>query len=97
MRAVKHRADTPARVDQGTITGRVIHSPGYQEAIVIRTMLGRSHVVRDIGLTLCLTFCLGTLAGCDRNQAPGPGPKPISSNGSQAAATSASSPAGTPR
>jgi len=55
-------------------------------------MPGRFCVVRCFGLMSCLTLCLVGLAGCDRSQAPGPGPKPISGNASQAANAGASAP-----
>ena len=72
---------------------------------MIRTMSGRFRVVRSFGLMFGLmfgllfglVFGLGALAGCDRSQAPGPGPKPISSNTSQTANPGASAPPATQR
>jgi len=60
-------------------------------------MSGRFRVVRGFGLMFCLMFGLSALAGCERSQAPGPGPKPISSNASQAANPGASAPPATQR
>lgn len=56
------------------------------------------HAARSTCLTLCLMAGLFALAGCERTQQPGPGPKPISgSNTATPGGTGASGAQATPR
>lgn len=62
--------------------------PPVPEAIVTRTLPARRNATRHTCLMLCLAACLTALAGCDRDQKPGPGPKPISGGTSSTPAPS---------
>ncbi len=65
---------------------------------MILTLNGRRHAARAASLSACLALCLAMLSGCERNQPPGPGPKPISGNGpASPAATAASGAQAAPR
>ena len=48
-----------------------------------------------VRLMPCLMICLATLSGCERNQQPGPGPKPISGSAATTPATTPTTPSAT--
>lgn len=61
---------------------------------MIRPLPARRNAARSTCLMLCL-ICAAALAGCERSQQPGPGPKPISSNGTTSTTPAPATPAAT--
>ncbi|PLP98214.1 hypothetical protein CYJ10_22135 [Cupriavidus pauculus] len=87
-----HMPDTSRQVPTLTALARP-----EQEPYVILTSNGRPHAV-PVCLMPCLVLCLAMLSGCERNQQPGPGPKPMSGNAATTpAANGASGTQATPR
>ncbi|MWL90823.1 hypothetical protein [Cupriavidus sp. SW-Y-13] len=66
-----------------------------RNVLVRRLIAARAVVARSALLALCLSTGATMMAGCERNPAPGPGPKPIS--GTNAPVTAASGAPATPR
>lgn len=64
---------------------------------MILISIGRHPAARAACVSVCLTLGVAALAGCERNQQPGPGPKPISGNATAPATTGASGAQPTPR